>query len=145
MGLDTTHGCWNGAYSAFYRWRIHLAEAAGLPPLKLMEGFFRKGEVLSDPFAIASIGLSKEIGIPSLDDIYRGLPIKWKCLKPDILHELLWHSDCEGDILWEVCSQLANRLVELLPNISEEHQVTTKRFIKGLLEAYSLQENVEFH
>lgn len=22
MGLDTTHGAWHGAYSAFYRWRM---------------------------------------------------------------------------------------------------------------------------
>jgi hypothetical protein len=29
MGLDTTHGCFNGPYSAFMRFRIHVAEAAG--------------------------------------------------------------------------------------------------------------------
>src|SRR5574340_314672 len=29
MGLDTTHGCWHGAYSAFSRWRNTIAEAAG--------------------------------------------------------------------------------------------------------------------
>lgn len=40
MGLDTTHGCWHGAYSAFMRWREKLAEVAGLPPLMLMEGFY---------------------------------------------------------------------------------------------------------
>jgi hypothetical protein len=40
MGLDTTHNCWHGAYSAFMRWRQEIAKAAGLPPLDLMEGFF---------------------------------------------------------------------------------------------------------
>jgi hypothetical protein len=33
MGLDTTHDCWHGAYSAFMRWRRKLAEVAGYPPL----------------------------------------------------------------------------------------------------------------
>ncbi len=39
MGLDTTHGCWHGAYSAFGRWRTKVAEVAGFPPLDSMEGF----------------------------------------------------------------------------------------------------------
>jgi len=39
MGLDTTHGCWHGAYSAFHRWRAGLANAAGIP-LDLMEGYY---------------------------------------------------------------------------------------------------------
>ena len=26
MGLDTTHGCWHGTYSAFNRWRNKIAE-----------------------------------------------------------------------------------------------------------------------
>ena len=29
MGLDTTHDCFHGAYSAFSRWRNAVAEAAG--------------------------------------------------------------------------------------------------------------------
>jgi len=27
MGLNTTHDCWNGSYSSFYRWRLALAQA----------------------------------------------------------------------------------------------------------------------
>lgn len=38
MGLDCSHNAWHGAYSAFMRWRIKLAEVAGLPPLEFMEG-----------------------------------------------------------------------------------------------------------
>lgn len=37
MGLDTTHDCWHGTYSAFHRWRVKLAEKIGLP-LDQMEG-----------------------------------------------------------------------------------------------------------
>jgi len=29
MGLDTSHECWHGAYSAFTRWRHELATVAG--------------------------------------------------------------------------------------------------------------------
>lgn len=39
MGLDTTHDCWHGAYSAFMRWRMKLAEVAGYGDLKRYEGF----------------------------------------------------------------------------------------------------------
>jgi hypothetical protein len=38
MGLDISHGCWEGAYSAFMRWRQQIAEVAGIP-LMLMDGF----------------------------------------------------------------------------------------------------------
>jgi hypothetical protein len=31
MGLDTSHGCWHGAYSAFASWRDKMAEVAGYP------------------------------------------------------------------------------------------------------------------
>lgn len=30
MGLDTTHDCWHGAYSAFHRFRHGIARAIGL-------------------------------------------------------------------------------------------------------------------
>jgi len=40
MGLDISHGCWHGAYSAFMRWREKISQVAGLPPLALMEGFY---------------------------------------------------------------------------------------------------------
>ncbi|MDG1949479.1 MAG: hypothetical protein P8J32_01495 [bacterium] len=30
MGLDTTHGCWNGAYSSFGAFRKELAEQIGI-------------------------------------------------------------------------------------------------------------------
>lgn len=39
MGLDTTHGAWNGAYSAFMRWRKKIAELCGLGDLSQFEGY----------------------------------------------------------------------------------------------------------
>ncbi len=42
MGLDTTHDCWHGAYSAFMRFRENLASAIGLE-LRQMEWFTDNG------------------------------------------------------------------------------------------------------
>jgi len=39
MGLDISHNAWHGAYSAFMRWRMKIAEVSGLPDLNKMEGF----------------------------------------------------------------------------------------------------------
>lgn len=38
MGLDTSHGCWHGPYSAFMRWRTQIASCIGLT-LDGMVGF----------------------------------------------------------------------------------------------------------
>lgn len=38
MGLDTTHGAWHGAYSAFNTWRTEVAKTIGIT-LKDMKGF----------------------------------------------------------------------------------------------------------
>ena len=39
MGLDTSHDCWHGAYSAFHRWRTKLMEVAFHMDLNHMQGF----------------------------------------------------------------------------------------------------------
>ena len=72
MGLDTTHDCWHGAYSAFMRWRQEIARIAGLPPLDLMEGFYE--EEYRDPIYFARKGLNDE---KAFEDIRKSLPIKW--------------------------------------------------------------------
>lgn len=38
MGLDVSHDCWNGAYSAFMRFRSNLAAAIGIDIMN-MENF----------------------------------------------------------------------------------------------------------
>lgn len=151
MGLDTSHGCWHGAYSAFMTWRRELAKAAGLPPLDLMEGFY--------------VPLGAKGGLPTLyygfrnegdnylEDLDSRLPISWNCLKPNPLHILLNHSDCDGELSWEDCSAIAASLEELLPKLPKgdcpghigNWKDKTKTFIDGLRDAYSKQENVNFH
>lgn len=39
MGLDTTHDCWHGSYSAFNRWRTKICEVAGYGNLEDYKGF----------------------------------------------------------------------------------------------------------
>src|ERR1043166_7758730 len=145
MGLDTSHGCWHGAYSAFMRWRREIAHAAGLPPLDLMEGFYEPVGSSSDyrnPMYWARKGLNQDQGFPEIE---ASLPIQWECLKPDPLYELLHHSDCEGEIPWESCAGIADSLEKLLPKMPVgdagghigNWRDKTSTFIAGLRKAYA--------
>lgn len=124
MGLDTNHGCWHGAYSAFMRWREKLAEIAGFPSIHKMEGYTESKDALS-----------------------------WEPYREDALTVLLNHEDCEGEIAWQDCARLADRLeglLPLLPEVDDDGHIgnwrsKTTKFIVGLRKAYEKQENVEFH
>lgn len=165
MGLDTTHGCWHGAYSAFGRWREGLAKVAGIP-LHLMEHYYTEDSWIDGPpdkdamnWAAPREGgpLCKSHYGPLLHSwinrVSAWLPISWDVLKPDVLHILLDHSDCDGWIEAEHCAALADRLEELLPLLPTEYDSghigdwrdKTQKFIDGLRLAASRGENVEFH
>ena len=124
MGLDITHECWSGSYSAFNRWRTGIAKAAGLPPLQWMDGY--------------------------VDD--QTLPIQWDCLKPSPLHILLHHSDCEGEIAWQDCEKIADALKAIMSNLPSKEDPghignwrdKTQTFIDGLRLAAHKREDVEF-
>jgi hypothetical protein len=108
---------------------VKLAEVAELPPLDMMEGFKDPWDKEDKPF------------------------IKWGSLKPDILHELINHSDCDGELRAEICAPLADRLEELLPLMPDESggghiwswRGVTQQFIDGLRMAAAAGEAVEFH
>jgi hypothetical protein len=123
MGLDVSHDCWSGAYSAFSRWRSALAKAAGKPDLMTMQGYGGTGD---------------------WDEHYG----------EDVLRELLYHSDCDGELEHRICAALAERLEQLLPEMDAmgdggghvgQYGDATRRFIKGLRDAHEAGENVEFH
>ncbi len=126
MGLDTTHDCWHGAYSAFHRWRNRIAQAVGID-LDKMEGF-----------------------CPISSDGRGGIP--WSNLNTNPLHELLSHSDCDGDIPHGNCAAIADKLDELLPKLVGEdggghigsYVERTQQFIDGLRHAADAGEDVEF-
>lgn len=162
MGLDTTHGCWHGAYSAFHRWRRGLAKGAGIP-LDLMEGYY---DYEADTLLDRAYDWAKErdggplCGHPYgpllarfVAQVRAHLPLTWDALKPDVLHVLLDHSDCDGEIAAEYCAPLADRLEILLPlvadNVPAGHIASwrdkTQTFIDGLREAAAAGEAVGFH
>lgn len=118
MGLDTSHNCWHGSYTAFGLWRSEIARVIGIS-LDSMEGFSES---------------------PSA--------IPWENLVPNPIHELLNHSDCEGEIPWESCGRIADSLEAIIPLLPEQdpsYREKTQQFINGLRAAFLAQENVEFH
>jgi hypothetical protein len=150
MGLDTSHDAWHGAYSAFMRWREKLAEVAGLPPLKMMEGFWEAGVAPYDP---ATMIFHDPGGKDSVQKFLSGLPIRWECLKPDPLYTLLCHSDCDGEIAAADCGPIADSLERLLPLLSDgdggghigNWRDKTQQFVDGLRRASAANEPLDFH
>lgn len=131
MGLDVTHNAWKGAYSAFMRWREHVAEKAGLPPLRTMVGF----QSYFDPNATAN-------------------PVAWDSVEAaPALKVLLMHSDCEGDIAVEHLVPLAEeleRLADMMVNegtvghIRDGMKSTTLQFAAGCRRAAEAGEPLRF-
>lgn len=148
MGLDCSHNAWHGAYSAFMRWRRKLAEVAGLPPLDLMDGFYCS---LDDGMGLPTLYHGINTQEPAygdgqtrfMDDLDSRLPIMWECLKPSPLHELLNHSDCEGEIAADRCAAIADELEKLIPLLPEGEagghignwRAKTAQFVAGLRSA----------
>jgi hypothetical protein len=149
MGLDVSHDCYHGGYTSFNLWRHEVARAAGVP-LELMEGYYGAAEsgrgpspgVLVQCFRFYMPDMQEPPFL--LTQIEELLPISWKILKPDPLHVLLNHSDCDGVIAWRNTAPLARRLEGLLPKISERWRPTTKQFIAGLRLAHRRREKVVF-
>lgn len=164
MGLTISHDTWDGAYSAFYRWRIKVAEIAGLPPLQFMQGFWNPdGFSYCMGFNYLKTNLEKEaktrgpdgdyIGSEFINTVVEAFPLKWDALKPDPLHQLLHHSDCDGEIAWEDCKDIADRLEEINESMPDEptfghignYRTKTATFIEGLRLAHDSKENLEFY
>lgn len=156
MGLDCSHNAWHGAYSAFMRWRQKIAEVAGLPPLELMDGFYvsldETGATLYHGMNTNqhAYGPDSRPHLAYLDD---RLPISWDCLKPSALHELLYHSDCDGEIAADRCGPIADELESLIPLLPDEEagghighwRTTTQQFVDGLRAAAAAGEALDFH
>lgn len=151
IGLNCSHGAWDGAYSAFMRWRIKIAQVAGMPPLELMEGFYtplKGGHKYDLPTFYTGLAENPH----RLEQMDESLPIKWQSLKRDKLHILLTHSDCEGSIPSRQCAGLADRLeqlIELLPDEEDSGhignwRVKTQTFVNGLRAAAAAKESLKF-
>lgn len=137
MGLDVSHDCWSGAYSAFSRWRDKLAKVAG---------YEITPDINQRPMVLIDYGHWPEVN-------YYDPPII-PCRidgTPDPLLLLIMHSDCEGKIRAEHVGPLADRLTELLPDIEGDggghigdFREKTQTFIAGLRVAELAGEEIEF-
>jgi len=160
MGLDTSHGCWHGAYSAFMRWRTEIAKASGIP-LMLMDGFHRcppdfhplvqaAKEHRARPDFSGSGYDPLAYWALDVDDL---LPLSWDMFKGHPLVPLLNHSDCDGIIASSDCGPLADCLESLLDKLPAtpagghigDWRVKTQAFIDGLRRAAAAGEDVDFH
>jgi len=160
MGLDVSHGCWSGGYIGFHFWRCKLAQVAGLPPLEMMEDFYDRDRWWASVRDAGTGGMMRHVRLDqratnissTVTDNMEQLPIRWACLRPDPLHILLRHSDCDGSIDWIDCEPIAQRLEELVPLLPEgdgpghvrNWKDTTAKFASGLREAGRAKEDVVF-
>ena len=138
MGLDTSHGCWHGAYSAFSRWRNTIATIGGY---RLFNP-----DPNSPWYECAQINW--EAVTPA------NLQGVWEHVPEDPLIVLIAHSDCDGEIRARDAGPLADRLAELLPKIADlgeggghvgNWREKTQKFIDGLRLAAKNDESVNFH
>jgi hypothetical protein len=141
MGLDTSHDCWHGPYSAFNRWRDKLAEAAGYTFHASDSG----GGILVD---IDWGNIEATIG-HDLNGEWQAIPVRPDGTS-DPLMILLAHSDCDGGLQVRFLAATADRLEDLLPaidGIDERegyYREKTERFIAGLRKAAAAGEPVIF-
>ena len=154
MGLDTTHGCWSGPYSAFGRFREHLQDAAGWPMSEV-----------KDEYGISWRETTRIDWSQITEENISGI---WDTMPEDPLVVLIAHSDCDGIIPADACGPLADRIEELIPKLGATEKVdpewlaragmseappravydgeqeAAKRFVAGLRLAAAAGEAVEF-
>lgn len=150
MGLDTSHNAWHGPYSSFNTWRREIAKCIGIP-LDLMQGFWPEESQTGfmHPLGLVISMTNYDAAKVQLDGHIKNFPLKWSAFTPNPLHELLYHSDCDGEIEWEKCRDIANELEKLLPLLPDHptgfFHDKTKQFIAGCRLAFSRKENIDFH
>ena len=155
MGLDTTHGCWHGPYSAFSRWREAVQEAAGWHLEQRRDGWM-------------TYRWPREVNADALTD--ENFVGEWESLPEDPLVILVAHSDCDGVIPVPALLPLADRLDEIASRMGtadgqksdswleqsghaerparadyDGTRAATARFAAGLRLAAARNEPVEFH
>lgn len=117
MGLDFNKSEAHWAYSGFNRFRVKLAEEIGVC-LNFMEGFWEEGTS-----SMSTVELTKRlVGTKVMDEHFFWLPkkpMKWDKISDPIV-DLLYHSDCDGELTAEQCGKIAPRLRELIANWSDD-------------------------
>lgn len=148
MGLDTSHDAWHGGYGRFDRWRVWLAWQIGIP-LDLMEGFYDLGN--HNPLALLNhkYPTGEELDMHELRKIFKYFPLKWSAFKPNALHSLLDHSDCDGYLNWSECKKISKELTKIISDLQETDDNKlfldeTKQFLSGCNLAVRKKEKLIF-
>lgn len=136
MGLSVSHGAWSGSCSYFNEWRRWLAGRVGVP-LMAMEGF-------CDEFRAAHTNR-----YTGKADSWTYEPLPWDMLRPDPLHVLLNHSDCDGSISVHDLPPLEMRLREVASECpssadAEDWIDAAYRFADGCARAIDAGEDLLF-
>lgn len=131
MGLDTSHDCWHGPYSAFHRWRSELHHLIQVDR-----------------------GDRDDLGFDGYRHLMEGTHPRWKWPAPydsgDPLDVLMTHSDCDGEIPHVACAPLADALQGIIDRqmparaLYDQMRPSTERFIAGLRRAHEAGEAVTF-
>jgi recombination protein RecT len=103
MGLDTSHECWHGAYSAFSRWRNQVAVSAGYQLMNPTPDEINEGALPSLQYPMIEWS-----GV-----VEKNFMGEWDRMPPDPLIVLIVHSDCDGVIHPDHAGPLAARLAEI--------------------------------
>lgn len=123
MGLDTTHGAYNGAYSSFNDFRRALLKAYN-------------GEDLFD-----YVGYEYR----SKRDNKRNSPGKSLInIDDDGLLLLMDHSDCEGMIRWVDCKLVADSIRKIATKLPSNYMYMAIQFANGCQLAYTKKEDLLF-
>jgi hypothetical protein len=149
MGLNCSHGAFDGAYSAFNRLRQCVAEAIGgsFPP-------HYEYEIGGAVKYIAGVSVYKS----GFDDDLVYWPDEWNHAARHGIVEFLTHSDCDGKIPPEMCAVVADDLEDFaLPRVKKMAWVSSghigrdggydavlKKFIDGCRAAAAAGEPLEF-
>lgn len=135
MGLSIGEAHWS--YGGFMHFRERLAGEIGVP-LRLMEGFWRW------PDSIAQVTLG--VGADPIPQLLKSLPIKWIALRPDKIHGLLSHSDCDGDLTPAQCRSIAPRLEELVRpwNSNDYDKIQAMALVKEMRRASQQKRKLRF-
>lgn len=157
MGLDVSHDCWEGAYSAFNTFRKRIAELDDR-----QDDLAQWGNKNDSCFLVKEEAAGKAlIRLEENDDgehTGKNLTIfDIEDLKSDPVSFLLWHSDCSGIIPFGLCKPLASELLAIAESVDVDEmcgghieansglKAVIDKFANGLMLAHENKENVEFY
>ncbi|MEQ9091812.1 MAG: hypothetical protein RIE52_12020 [Balneola sp.] len=147
MGLNISYRAFDAPYSVFMRFRVELAKRMGIP-LRLMEGFYSDSpDYMDNPFAMLERKYPKgnETEMWKIREIKEVLPLKWETLKPNPIHELLYHSDCDGYINFSSVRKMVPELEKLVNKEEQsEFQERLETFISGCKVAIKERSRLDF-